>query len=99
MATNKEDWTMEQWRDYYDKLRSKAEYNYQMTGMGRYDNEMYKYDRIVEAFNGYLEHKNEADTEKLRRQHNIDAYVENHLYKDEYTKADVMKLIKVIREF
>lgn len=94
-----EDFTMREWRDYYTRLAQKAENNYQMCGEPRFERERIKYEAIVSAFNGYLEHKDEADTAKARRQHNIDEYCKQHLYKDSYSKAEVSRIIGVIREF
>lgn len=93
----KEDWSMEEWRDYYEKLAQRAYQNYQESGESRYDREYFRYDTIVKAFNGYLEYKDENDNEKLRRLHNIDAYVAEHIYNDTYTKAEVMRLINAVR--
>lgn len=95
-----EDFTMSEWRDYYEAKAKKAEYNFQSTGDPRYDRELIKYEAIVDAFNGYLENKNETDDAKRRRQRNIDAYMEQHLYKDElYTRAEVKRFFNAIREF
>ena len=97
MARTREDWSMAEWRDYYARLAQKASNNYQQTGEGRYDREFYKYDTIVDAFNGYLEYKDERDNDRERRLHNIDAYVADRTHKDAYTKAEVMAMINAIR--
>lgn len=49
------DYTMQEWRDYYAEQYRKAEDNYQNSGVARYDRERYRYYKIVEAFDGYLE--------------------------------------------
>lgn len=56
------DYTMQEWRDYYAEQEQKAEDNYQNSGVARYDRERYRYGKIVEAFDGYLELK------RLRRE-------------------------------
>ena len=56
------DYTMQEWRDYYAEQERKAESNYQNSGVARYDRERYRYGKIVEAFDGYLELK------RLRRE-------------------------------
>lgn len=56
------DYTMQELRDYYAEQERKAERNYQGSGVPRYDRERYRYGRIVEAFDGYLELK------RLRRE-------------------------------
>lgn len=56
------DYTMQEWRDYYAEQEQKAESNYQNSGVARYDRERYRYGKIVEAFDGYLELK------RLRRE-------------------------------
>lgn len=56
------DFTMQEWRDYYAEQYRKAEDNYQNSGVARYDRERYRYFKIVEAFDGYLELK------RLRRE-------------------------------
>lgn len=49
------DFTMQEWRDYYAVQELKAERAYQNSGVARYDRERYRYGKIVEAFDGYLE--------------------------------------------
>lgn len=56
------DFTMQEWRDYYAVQELKAERAYQNSGVARYDRERYRYGKIVEAFDGYLELK------RLRRE-------------------------------
>lgn len=93
------DWSMREWRDYYEKLQQKAYMNYQETGIGRYDREFIKYERIVDAFNGYLDNKNEQDTERTRRIQNISAYVDKYVHHETYSKAEVLKMIQDISTF
>ena len=57
-----DDFTMQEWRNYYAEQERKAESNYQNSGVARYDRERYRYGKIVEAFDGYLELK------RLRRE-------------------------------
>lgn len=96
---SKEDWSMTEWRDYYEKLRQRAYMNYQESGMARYDRQELQYGKIVDAFNGYLKNKEERDSEKMRRIRNINAYVEQHLYKDTYNRNEVLALIRTISTF
>ena len=35
MGKSKADWSMREWRDYYNKLQDKAYQNYQETGIAR----------------------------------------------------------------
>lgn len=95
----KEDWSMREWLDYYERLRQKAYMDFQETGTSRYDREELRYSKIVDAFVGYLENKSEADDEKLRRRRNIEAYAESHVYKDTYTKAEVLAILNVVKDF
>lgn len=95
----KEDWSMAEWRDYYEELQNRAYQCYQETGERRYDQQQYKYSKIVDAFNGYLDLKNDVDIERHRRERNIDAYAERHVIKEHYTKNEVLRLIRDIRTF
>lgn len=96
---SKEDWSMTEWRDYYEKLRQRAYMNYQESGMARYDRQELQYGKIVDAFDGYLANKEETDSEKMRRIRNINAYVEQHLYKETYNRNEVLALIRTISTF
>lgn len=93
------DWSMREWRDYYEKLQQKAYMNYQETGIGRYDREFIKYERIVDAFNGYLDNKDSNDSERTRRIKNISAFVDQHIHKETYSKTEVLSMIDVIKTF
>ena len=42
--------TDREWLEYWDKKRKTAADLYQSSGARRYDNEAYKYERVVEAF-------------------------------------------------
>ena len=95
----KEDWTMSEWRDYYEGLQNRAYQCYQETGERRYDQQEYKYSKIVDAFNGYLELKNDVDTERVRRKRNIEAYADQHVYKDTYSKNEVLKMLHDVSAF
>lgn len=96
---HKTDWTLEEWRDYYDKLQKRAYMNYQETGIGRYDNEQFKYSKIVDAFNGYIAFRDEEDKERLRRKRNIDAYASQYVCKDHYTRNEVLKMLRDVSMF
>lgn len=91
------DWSLAEWRDYYEGLRIKAYNNYQECGENRYDREHHKYDVIVEAFDKAIEHDDERDNAKMRRIHNIDAYMDRFGAKDSFTKAEVMGIINAIK--
>ena len=91
------DWSLAEWRDYYENLRRRAEYNYQNSGDGRYDRERFRYDVLVEAFNKAIEYDDERDNAKMRRIHNIDAYMDRFGAKDSFTKAEVLKLVNDIK--
>ena len=95
----KEDWSMSEWRDYYEELRSRAYQMYQESGERRYDQQEYKYSKIVDAFNGYISYKDDEDKERVRRKHNIDAYADRHVYKDTYSKNEVLKMLHDVSAF
>lgn len=95
----KEDWSMREWRDYYEKLRARAFWNYQNSGEPRYDREENRYSKIVDAFNGYLENQDEVDTDRIRRKHNIDEYAERHTLKEMYTRNEVLKMLRDVSTF
>lgn len=91
------DWSLMEWRDYYDGLRKKAENNYQESGMARYDREHHKYEVIVEAFDKAIEHDDERDNDRVRRMHNIDAYMDRYGAKDTFTKAELTRIVNDIK--
>ena len=97
--SKKEDWTMAEWRDYYKGLAQRAYDNYQETGAAKYDSQFLKYDKIVDAFNGYLEHKNENDVARATRMRNIDAYIDRHVTNDSYTRNEVLDMFRDIESF
>lgn len=98
MAKKKEDWTLEDWRDYYEKLRQKAFDDYQSTGESRFDNRERQYSVIVDAFNAYIDFNNEEDTEKMRRRRNILAYADKlqDMGKTHFTIGEVKKILSEI---
>ena len=93
---SKADWTMREWRDYYENLRQKAYMDYQETGESRYDRRELQYAKIVDAFNGYLDFKDEEDHERLRRKRNIESYADRYVNKENFSKNEVLKLIRDI---
>lgn len=95
---SKWDWNLSEWRDYYSKLMHRAEDNYQSTGLSRYDREHHKYDVIVEAMNKAIEHDNEADNDRIRRMHNIDAYFDRYGSRDSFTRAEVLRIVQDIKQ-
>lgn len=96
---NRENWSMTEWRNYYQSLYDDAASKYQETGIARYDSQAYKLDVIITAFNGYLAHKDERDTERTRRLRNIDAFVDRHVTDEAYTRTEVLDLIRQIKQF
>ena len=99
MSKRKEDWSLTEWRDYYQKLQQKAYMQYQETGTGRYDSEQYKYSKIVDSFNAYISYRDDEDKERLRRKHNIDAYADRCVVNDTYSKAEVLKILRDVSMF
>lgn len=97
MRRTKWDWTLREWRDYYDKLRHKAEYNYQDSGESRYDRECMRYEVIVDAMNKAMEYEDERDNERKRRMHNIEAYMERLGGRSMYSRADLDKIVTDIK--
>lgn len=73
--------------------------DYQSTGESRYDRRELQYGKIVDAFNGYLENKDERDSERERRIRNINAYADKYVNKDTYSRNEVMELIRKISWF
>jgi len=91
------DWSMTEWRDYYDTLAKKAYQNHQETGESRYDRENHRYEIIVKAFNGYLAHKSEEDEAKMKRLRNVEAYIKQ-ISGDVFTRAEVLRMIREVGE-
>lgn len=94
---SKWDWSLSEWRDYYDKLAKRAEDNYQQSGMSRYDREHHRYVVIVDAMNKAIEHDDERDNDRYRRMHNIDAYFDRYGAKDSFSRAEVVKIVQDIK--
>ena len=84
--------TTQEWLQYYERLEARAYDNYQQTGMPRYDNSQYKYSVICGALRAKLKAEAESDDEIQKRMHNKNAVIDR-LYKNEYTKAEVIKLL------
>lgn len=84
--------TTQEWLAYYERLEAKAYDNYQQTGMPRYDNSQYKYSVICGALRAKLREESDRDDEIRKRMRNKDAVVDR-LYKNEYTKAEVIELL------
>lgn len=99
MSKRKEDWSLSEWRDYYEKLQQRAYMQYQETGTGRYDSQQYQYSKIVDAFNAYISYRDDEDKERIRRKHNIDAYVDRYVIKETYSKAEVLKMLHDVSMF
>lgn len=97
--SRKEDWSLTEWRDYYEKLQQKAYMTYQETGICRYDNEQYKYSKIVDAFNGYIAYREEVDNDRIRRRHNIQAYADQYVNRETYSKNEVLKMLRDVSDF
>lgn len=84
--------TTQEWLEYYERLEARAYDNYQQTGMPRYDNSQYKYSVICGALRAKLKAEAERDDEIQKRMRNKNAVIDR-LYKNEYTKAEVIKLL------
>ena len=99
MAKKKENWTMSDWRDYYEKLRQKASDDYQSTGDGRYDNREHQYSVIVDAFNGCIAYRDEVDEDRMRRRRNLQAYADKLQGKENFTLGEVKKILDDVSWF
>ena len=99
MAKKKDEWSMEEWRDYYEGLRQKAYYDYQESGMARYDRREHQYGIIVAAFDGYIDNKKDHDTGWQRRRNNILAYYDKLQGKDTFTLAEVKRILDDVSMF
>lgn len=98
MAKKHEDYSMEEWRDYYNKLYQRNYDNYQQTGDSRYERAYYQYQKIVDAFNGYIEWKKEEDTARKRRFDNFHNFLQNNVLEEKYTRAEVFQLLRKVRD-
>lgn len=85
--------TTSEWLEYFDKLRRRAEINYQESGEPRYENAQYKYEVICDALIAKLKDEDERDYTINQRIKNMESAIER-LYKNEYTKEEVVDLLK-----
>ena len=93
-----EDWTYEEWRDYYRDRAQKAFVKYQEAGDGRDYRTYVKNDVIADAFTKAIAYRSEVDEVRMRRRRNIDAYLEKHPIETAMTGEDVRKIITDIRD-
>ena len=84
--------TTQEWIERYQKRYDRAYDNYQQTGESRYDSQSYEYMCIVNAFEALAKREDERDHELTKRRANMNASVER-LYKKEYTRDEVVKLL------
>jgi hypothetical protein len=84
--------TTQEWIDRYQKRYDRAYDNYQQSGEQRYDSQAYEYQCIVSAFEALQKREDERDRELERRRVNMNAAVDR-LYKNEYTRDEVIKLM------
>ena len=84
--------TTQEWIDRYQKKYDRAYDNYQQTGIGKYDSQAYEYMCIVSAFEAQKKRNDERDHELMQRRANMNTVVDR-LYKNEYTRDEVVKLL------
>ena len=86
-----------EWLEYYQAKYKKAFDNYQATGEKRYDNEAYRMEIIVDAFEAKLAKK--ADEDEVIRQRMVEcSHVCDSLMQTEYTRQQVKDLLyKAVR--
>ena len=84
--------TTQEWLDRYEKKYQRAWDNYQNSGMARYDSQSYEYQVICDALRAKLKLEGERDDEIRKRMRNCNHVTEN-LYKETYTKAEVVDLL------
>lgn len=84
--------TTQEWLERYEKKYQKAWMNYQSTGMARYDSQSYEYQVICDALRAKLEREKERGDGVKKRMKNMN-YVTERLYKDTYTKAEVVEML------
>lgn len=86
--------TTQEWIDRYEKRYQRAYDNYQQSGDARYDSQQYEYRCIADAFEAKLKQEKERGDEIQKRMRNKN-YAVDKLYKDEYTREEVIKLLDV----
>lgn len=88
------DTTTSEWIDHYTQLRNSAEEGYQLTGEPRYNNAVYKYDCIIDAFQARLKQEHDNGEDYLKRLRNCHLAKEQLvLHDDTFTKEEVWKLL------
>lgn len=85
--------TAREWLDYYEKLRARADDNYQQTGEPRYDNAEHKYSAICDAFRARIAQEQEREVDIKSRMNNCN-YVIDQLISQTYTKAEVVEMLR-----
>jgi len=80
------------WIERYEKRYQRAWDNYQNSGEKRYDSQAYEYQCIVDAFRAKQDREDERDEQLHRRMRNMNAMTER-LYKEEYTRDEVIDLL------
>lgn len=88
-----DEWTPDQWADYYDKLSKKNYMAYQETGEQRYDNAYYRYEKIADAFRARSKQETDDGEEIRKRMTNKDYVVARLIPGKMYSYAEVVKLL------
>lgn len=84
--------TTQEWIERYEKRYQRAYDNYQQSGDARYDSQQYEYRCIADAFEAKLKQEKERGDEIQKRMRNKNFAVDR-LYKNEYTREEVIKLL------
>ena len=85
--------TTQEWIERYQKRYDRAFQNYQESGDPKYDRQSFEYGKIVDAFLALEKKEDEYHNTISKRTKNFQ-YVVDRLYKDEYTKAEVIDLLR-----
>lgn len=85
--------TAREWLDYYEKLRARADDNYQQTGEQRYYNAEFKYSQICDAFRARIAQQAEREVDIKGRMRNFE-YVTGQLISKTYTRDEVVEMLR-----
>lgn len=93
MRVKQEDWSSDQWAEYYDRLSRKNYMAYQDSGDPRYDRAYYRYEKIADAFRAKAREENERGDEMRKRIANRDGAIARLTPGRAYSHSEVMSLL------
>lgn len=94
MRVKQEDWSSDQWAEYYEKLSQKNYMDYQDSGDPRYDRAWHRYERISDAFRAKAREENERGDEMRKRLTNKDGAVARLIPDKSYSYSEVVSLLE-----